>query len=267
VVDTIHQPLLVLDKDLRVLETNPAFYRAFQVRETETVGRLVYKLGNGQWDIPALRDLLERVLPERQSVSDFRVEHDFEQIGRRVMLLNARRLEAAPEPRLLLAINDITSIERARWEAEGQREYAQKVVDASRDALLILGWDLRVKEANETFYTKFKVIPGETEGCLVYELGNGQWNIPKLRELLETILPQNSAFDDFEVEHEFESIGRRYMMLNARRIDHMQLILLAIEDMTDRRVFERTLRQSNERLKRILETEAVGVLFLIWTGR
>lgn len=266
IVETIHQPLAVLDKGLRVLAVNPAFYLTFRVFREETVGRLVYDLGNGQWDIPDLRELLEKVLPEKGVVSDFRVEHEFEKIGRRVMLLNARRIATTQNEQFLVAINDITETERVRWELEGQKEYAEKIIDASRDALLILGWDLRVKHANETFYTKFKVDPGETEGRFIYELGNGQWNIPALRDLLENVLPDNDAFDDFEVEHEFEKIGHRSMVLNARRIDHLQVILLAIEDITDRRLFERRLQLSNERLKRVLETEAVGVLFFNQDG-
>jgi light-regulated signal transduction histidine kinase (bacteriophytochrome) len=97
------------------------------------------------------------------------------------------------------------------------------------------------------------VKPGETEGQLVYDLGNRQWNIPKLRELLEEILPTDTTFDNFEVEHEFKIIGRRVMHLNARRIyretNETLLILLAIEDVTERKRAQQALRQSSEELK------------------
>ena len=91
--------------------------------------------------------------------------------------------------------------------------------------------------ASRSFYEVFKVKPEETVGQLIYDLGNKQWDIPKLRELLETILPQKATFDDYEVEHDFAAIGRRTMLLNARRIprppEKPKVILLAIEDITD----------------------------------
>ena len=92
-----------------------------------------------------------------------------------------------------------------------------------------------MQSANRAFYDAFNVERAETEGNLIYELGNGQWDIPDLRRQLSEILPDNEFFEDFEVQHEFPTIGRRVMLLNARRVDHLQLILLAIEDITERR--------------------------------
>ncbi len=93
-------------------------------------------------------------------------------------------------------------------------------------------------KANPSFYRTFRVTPEQTEKQVLYELGNGQWDIPELRRLLEEILPQNSVFNDFAVEHEFPSIGKKKMLLNARTIIQQEpnerLILLAIEDTTDR---------------------------------
>src|SRR4051812_2248458 len=114
--------------------------------------------------------------------------------------------------------------------------YAESIVDTVRDPLLVLDADLRVRSASRSFYEDFGVKPEETEGRLVYELGNGQWDIPELRTLLEAILPENGSFRDFEVTHDFEGIGRRRMLLNARKVrrpgNHSELILLAIEDVT-----------------------------------
>jgi PAS domain-containing protein len=98
IVRTVRQPLLVLSGDFVVETANPAFYRAFEVGPEETEGRPIYALGNGQWDIPRLRELLENVLLSDGHVEDFRVEHDFEGIGRRVMLLNDNREIAICHP-------------------------------------------------------------------------------------------------------------------------------------------------------------------------
>src|SRR6185503_20126836 len=100
--------------------------------------------------------------------------------------------------------------------------------------LLFLDEELRVRIANESFCKCFKIPRGETVSRLVYELGNGQWNIPKLRTFLEEVLPRHSFFKDFEVTHEFEGIGRRTMLLSGQQVDHLQRILLFIDDITER---------------------------------
>jgi len=133
-------------------------------------------------------------------------------------------------------------------------DFPQKIADTVRESLLVLNADLRVLFANTSFLRSFKVEPGVTEGRLVHELGNNQWDIPELRQLLEEILPNNEAFDDYRVEHRFEGIGRRVMLLNGRRLDQEQLILLAIEDVTDRDEAEIRLRES-ERHSNLLLAE------------
>lgn len=248
ILRTMRQPLVVLDAALNVLLANPAFYATFQVEPAETVGRKIYHLGNGQWNIAALRDLLEDILPRDGQVEGYRVLHVFETIGNRIMVLNARRMQREGQAdRILLAIDDVTSLELALWELEGLKEFAEKIVDASRDAVLILGWDLRVKSANRKFYDLFGVDPVSTEGQLIYDLVNGQWDMPQLRELLENVLLRAGELDDFVVEHFFEGIGQRTMVLNARRIDHIEFILLAIEDVTESRRTAALLRETTRR--------------------
>ncbi len=121
----------------------------------------------------------------------------------------------------------------------------EDVLGSVREPLLVLDTSLKVVGANPSFYKHFCVIPENTEGALIYDLGNGQWDIPRLRELLEEVLPQNSVFNDFEVEHSFEDIGPKIMHLNARRIyqkpSDSQLILLAIEDVTEQENYKRNL--------------------------
>jgi two-component sensor histidine kinase/PAS domain-containing protein len=237
IVATISQPLLVLDGALRIELANPAFLEQFQVLPEETIGRRLYDLGNGQWNIQELRRLLEEVLSQQGQVRNYRVEHRFEGIGRKVMLLNANRIVrgGGALDRILLAIADTTEREQLLLDLEGRREFAEKLIDSVREGLVVLGWDLRVRSANQSFYRTFGVVPAETEGRLIYELGNGQWKIPRLRTLLEDILPRETRLDDFEVEHEFGRIGQRIMLLNARQLDHERLILLAIRDVTEER--------------------------------
>ena len=116
----------------------------------------------------------------------------------------------------------------------------RSVFDTVREPLLVLDGRFQVRSANRSFYRTFRVSPPDTEGRLLYELGNGQWDIPRLRTLLEEILPHDTAFDDFEVEHDFPEIGRKVMLLNARRLrqEGGELILLALEDVTERRRVE-----------------------------
>ncbi len=113
--------------------------------------------------------------------------------------------------------------------------YYQEITDTIREPFIILDKDLCVVTANDAFYKVFEVVKAETEGKLIYKLGNNQWEIPKLRELLENILPKNKVLNNFEVTHDFPDIGPKTMLLNARQIDHKQLILLAIEDITERK--------------------------------
>src|SRR3954449_3869830 len=130
--------------------------------------------------------------------------------------------------------------------AEDIQDYAQNIVDTVREPLLILDTTLRVRSANRAFYQTFHVSPGETEGHLIYELGNGQWDIPDLRTLLEDIVPKSSVFDDFELDHTFPAIGRRVMLLNARKLQaghHGELLVLAMGDVTERKQAEEALRK------------------------
>jgi two-component sensor histidine kinase len=126
--------------------------------------------------------------------------------------------------------------------------FAEAIVATVREPLVVLDQDLRVVAASRAFYRTFKVNPGETEGRLLYELGNGGWDIPMLRSLLEQILPEHGAtaageIEAYQVEHDFPDIGQRTMLLNARKVfyeaDSRMNILLGIEDITEKRILER----------------------------
>jgi two-component system CheB/CheR fusion protein len=143
--------------------------------------------------------------------------------------------------------------------------FIKTMVDILREPILILNKDFRVMMASDSFYRMFQVDPRDTEKKLVFELGNGQWNIPALRKLLEDILPHNTFFKDFEVDHEFPFIGRKAMILNARQIDTTPglfepIIFLAIEDNTSMTAVAETLASHIKELEarssgRILQLE------------
>jgi PAS domain S-box-containing protein len=173
-----------------------------------------------------------------------------------------RRLQEANE------IIQVEIAERKRAEetfVEAQK-YAESIVETIREPLVVLTADLTVTSANRSFYQAFKVMPEETEGQFIYNIGNRQWDIPALREFLEEIIPKNSHFNDFEVDHEFPVIGRKKMLLNARRIHRegksTDMILLAIDDITERKKMEAALQVSETRYRRLFETAQDGILIL-----
>ena len=269
VINTMREPLICLDQNLRVVTVSRSFYEFFKVKPEETVGQLIYDLGNRQWDIPRLRELLETILPQKTTFDDYEVEHDFATIGRRTMLLNARQIHGAlgKERIILLVIEDITErkeieagLEKTRKElevikrsADEASEFAESLINTVREPLISLDQNLRVVTVSRSFYEFFKVKPEETVGQLIYDLGNRQWDIPRLRELLETILPEKATFDGYEVEHDFATIGRRTMLLNARQIERgmgkERIILLAIEDITERKEIEAGLEKTRKELE------------------
>jgi PAS domain-containing protein len=175
----------------------------------------------------------------------------------RVMLLNGRKLQAGRHGELLvLAMEDVTERRRAESELKAIETYAQNIVDTVREPLLILDTTLRVRSGNRAFYQTFQVSLEETENRLIYELGNGQWDIPDLRRLLEDIVPLSSVFNDFELEHDFPSIGRRVMLLNARKLQagHQgELLVLAMEDVTERRRAEEEVAKAKEAAESALD--------------
>jgi PAS domain S-box-containing protein len=163
-------------------------------------------------------------------------------------------------------MNDQSKIKQVLIKEPSSLEYAESIINTIHEPLIVLNQDLRVVTASRSFYEFFKVNPEETVGQLIYDLGNKQWDIPKLRELLENILPHKVSFDNYEVEHEFTTIGRRVMLLNARQIERAsgkeRIILLAIEDITERKRLENILTDSEELYKGVFKTASDGILFL-----
>lgn len=178
----------------------------------------------------------EDLLPEAQAVLDTLVPRE-----REVRADNGKTFLVRIQPYrtldnvidgVVLTFTDITQRLAAEIAQTG-RELAEAIVDTVREPLVMLDADLNVVSASRAFYHYFQARPDETMGRSLFELGNRQWDIPDLRVLLETVLPRNESFDDYNVEHDFPGIGHRRMILNARRILGNQMILLAIEEAGD----------------------------------
>ncbi len=268
IIATMREPFLVLDHTLKVVTANESFYENFRVAPSETQGQFVYDLGNRQWDIPALRTLLEEVLPENHVFQDFEVEHEFPTLGRKTMLLNARRIRRPGNHSelILLAIEDVTERRLAEQLARDTLAYADNIIATVREPFLVLDQTLKVVTANESFYDTFHVDQTATQGQYVYELGNRQWDIPALRTLLEEMLPQEHDIQDYQVVHDFLTLGRKVMWLNARRVrnpgQRSVLILLAIKDVTERQKIEMAVHVSENRYRRLFEAAKDGILIL-----
>src|ERR1043165_7452573 len=144
--------------------------------------------------------------------------------------------------------------------------YAEGIVDTVREPLVVLDTDLRVRTANQAFYQAFQITPQQTENRFLFELGNRQWDVPRLRQLLEQVLREERPFNDFEWIHNFEGIGRRTMLLNGRRLflrgDGIEFILLAIEDITSHCDTLHALSVSESRYRRLFETAQDGIVIV-----
>lgn len=173
---------------------------------------------------------------------------------------------------VVLVFRDISERRQQERAVQDALKYAENIIATLREPLLVLDRDLRIKTANRAFYQHFHASREEIEGRLFHELGDGRWDIPALRKLLEEVLPHKQAFQDFEAEFDFPGVGRRALLLNARRFEPLdsrpELILLAFEDITERRHSEISLRTSEARYRRLFETAKDGILLLdARTGR
>lgn len=245
IVETVRSSILVLSEDLHVTSANRAFYATFGVTPEETIGRFIYDLGNGHLSGLPLRRLLEAVIPERGAIEAFEIEQDFENIGRRCFVLNARKIHR-PENEtsfLLLVLDDITEVKNAQRESELNWRIAQSIVDTVRDPLVVLDLDMTVATAGRAFLKLFDVTSEEIVGRRLHDLDQGQWDVAALRELLEHVVPDSAAIRGFEVEDVFPGLGRRIFKLDAREIygagNQVSRLLVAFEDVTEERLLER----------------------------
>jgi PAS domain S-box-containing protein len=268
IVDTVREPLLAIDKSLRVIKASRSFYEFFKVTATETIGKHIYQLGNRQWDIPRLKELLEEIIPEKESFDNYEVEHHFTTIGKRVMLLNARQVKRAfgNEKVILLAIEDITE----RKEKENTLKEKHRATSDFLNTLLnfmhapIIIWDasLVIKRFNRKFeqlsgYDSAEVIDKKIE--LLF---------PKDKVAATLALLKNHLKDEHDVI-EIDILTKdqciKTVLWNSSRIldeKGKKIIATISQDITSRKRTEDALNFSETRYRRLFESAKDGILIL-----
>jgi two-component system, chemotaxis family, CheB/CheR fusion protein len=253
-------PIVMLGGDLRIRRFTPRAEKVLGLISTD-VGRPIGDI-KPNISIPDLEALLAEVI-DTVSVKEREVQ---DRQGRwySMRVRPYKTLDNKIDGAVIVLL-DIDALKQSAAEIREARDFNEAIIETIREPLIVLDENLRVRVANQSFYENFQVKPEETENCLFYDLGNHQWDIPALRTLLEEILPQNSRFQDFEVEQEFARIGRKTMLLNARRLEQenscARLILLAIEDITERKRTEALLQETEERFRALVDAAAQ----IVWT--
>jgi PAS domain S-box-containing protein len=257
--ETTKEGILILDAETgMILDVNPFLINLLGYSYDLLMGKTI-------WDIGFLKDIVgnkDKFL-ELQKNNYARYENlplettygkiievefisnVFEVVNLKLIQCNIRDITERKEIEIGLE-KTRKELEVIKIAADEASEFAESVINTVREPLIALDKDLRVVSVSRSFYDFFKVSPEDTVGQLIYDLGNKQWDIPKLRELLETILPQKTSFDNYEVEHDFATIGKRIMLLNARQIQQasgkQRILLLAIEDITERKDAEKKIK-------------------------
>ncbi len=253
IISTMADALLVIDHEGTVRVANQAADRLFGDHKTGLVGKNIAALNNGFFVKNKLHVLLRKGGLERYETtyhaSEGRVAH--------LDVAATPILDKTGQPIGAVCImRDINERKRAEQLLRESQLYAESIVDTVREPLVVLDTWLRVKSANRAFYQTFQLSPKETVNRPIYELGPSPWNISKMRALLE-ILPKETPFENVELDYEFPNIGRRTLLLNARRLyregNHTEMILLAMEDITQRKEWERQLVQQSQKIRQAHE--------------
>ena len=232
-LNNVNLPIVMLSSDLRIRRFTPTAQRLFNLIPTD-VGRPISDI-RIDIDLDNLETLIAEVIGtlDAQDLEVQDPEGHWYRLRIRPYRTADNQIDGA-----VVALVDIDDMKRTLQQLEASRLYAENIVETVRSPLVVLTAALQVKTANRAFYETFQVLPSETEGRELFELGNGQWDIPVLRAVLETLLADSLQVQDFEIDHEFEQVGHKIMLLNAREIEQNtaeRMILLSIEDITKRK--------------------------------
>lgn len=234
---SINIPILMLENDLKIRRFTPLAQQLFNLIPTD-IGRPFSDL-RSTLDVPDLEAMILEVIDTLQTK-----EQEVQTLGGYWYILRIRPYRTTENliDGVVMVWIDIDALKRSYKTLELARNYAETIVETVQIPLVVLNADLQVNTANRCFYETFQVLSPETSNISLFELGNGQWNIPQLRSILADILVSDVQLHNFELEHVFEQIGQKTMLLNAcklQREDQALMILLSIEDITDRRQLER----------------------------
>jgi two-component system, chemotaxis family, CheB/CheR fusion protein len=239
-ISSTNIPILILASDLRIRKFTPFAQNILHLIPTD-IGRPLSDI-NHTLTVPDLAaqilEVINTLTVKKQEVQT-QDGHWYD-----LQIRPYRTIDNKIDGAMVMLV-DIDALKCGMEQLEYSRNYARAIVETVREPLIVLDDKLRVFTANQSFYQTFGATIATTEQRPIFELGNGQWNIPKLRQLLLEILPTDSQLQDFEVEHDFEQIGHKIMLLNARKMTQAEggvNILLAIEDITDRKRLESALK-------------------------
>jgi PAS domain S-box-containing protein len=253
IVETIREPLLVLDSDLRVLSANRSFYESFKVTPNETIGNLIYDLGNRQWDIPSLRTLLEDILPKNNKFDNYEVEHVFSSIGHKIMLLNARRIiqKEIGSQMILLAIEDITKHKQLEILLSESEERYRRLFETADDGILLLEKrEGNITHANPAIIEMLGYTKEECIGKKLKDIGLSLV-VDDIKMILQE-LDKNSIiyYDNVPVQNK---VGQTFYA-DIYMVDRARLIQCNIRNISARQAAQEALRESEERFRLITET-------------
>jgi len=242
---SIQLPVVIVTNDLKIRFFTPGSEKVFNLVATD-VGRPISEI-KLKAKVPELEGLIVRVIKDL-AMKDQEVQDEqgyWYNLQIRPYRTSDNKIDGA-----VITFADVNALKQRQRVIEDYRLFLESMIQTVSVPLVVLDAQLRVKMANDCFCRTFHVAADQTENRLIYELGNKQWDIPGLRKLLEDILPRKSKFSNYEVEHSFEKIGRKIMLLNGNQMESGQFILLSIEDITERKERERRLGEVNEVLKK-----------------
>jgi diguanylate cyclase (GGDEF)-like protein/PAS domain S-box-containing protein len=239
--------ITITDAQGLIVEVNQAFSRITGYSHADAVGQNPRLLKSGRQDQAFYEAMWLDLLSRGYWSGEIWNKRKSGEIYPEKITINAVHDALGNIDRFVAIFTDITESKRLEVEIKDAKEYAENIVESVREPLLVLNADLKILTANHSFYETFKVTSADTIGNFIYDLGNRQWDIPKLRVLFEEVLPNSSVFNNYEVDHNFLGIGHKTILLNAREIYRenigSHIILLAMEDITERKQLEDQVRQ------------------------